>query len=71
MRLVEIHRPESRKGGEDSYRLVHAILQDEPSFSALSYVWGDPYIVEDVIVDDVEFLVTLNVAAALKHARTH
>jgi hypothetical protein len=71
IRLIEFHHRECSNGGVDSYSLVHASLQDELSFSALSYVWGDPHITENIIVDDVEFAVTLNLAAALKHAKTH
>jgi hypothetical protein len=71
IRLIEFHDRSSSNGGVDSYSLVHASLQDQPTFSALSYVWGDPCITEDIIVDGVEFPVTVNLAAALKHAKTH
>jgi hypothetical protein len=54
-----------------SYRLIHASLLDPPPYSALSYVWGDPSVTEDIILEGVAFPVTNNLAAALKHAKFH
>jgi hypothetical protein len=52
-----------------SYRLIHSSLGQCP-YSALSYVWGDPSVTEDIILDGVSFPVTSNLAAALKHTST-
>ncbi|KAF2032586.1 hypothetical protein EK21DRAFT_87172 [Setomelanomma holmii] len=46
-------------------------LGKRPSFSTLSYVWGDASITEDVVVDGVSFPVTTNLAAALRHTKYH
>ncbi|KAK2734363.1 heterokaryon incompatibility protein [Colletotrichum kahawae] len=44
-----------------------ASLKDEPSFAALSYVWGDPAITEEISVNGHTCRVTKNLAAALRH----
>ncbi|KAF4490826.1 Heterokaryon incompatibility protein 6, OR allele [Colletotrichum fructicola Nara gc5] len=44
-----------------------ASLKDEPSFAALSYVWGDPTITEEISVNGHTSRVTNNLAAALRH----
>ncbi|KAH0429960.1 heterokaryon incompatibility protein [Colletotrichum camelliae] len=44
-----------------------ASLNDEPSFAALSYVWGDPTITEEISVNGQTCRVTKNLAAALRH----
>ncbi len=43
-------------------------LDSEPSrvYTALSYVWGDANVTEDIIVNGVSFAVTSNLASALK-----
>ena len=43
----------------------------EPSrvYTALSYVWGDASITEDIIVNGVPFAVTTNLASALQQIR--
>jgi Heterokaryon incompatibility protein (HET) len=38
-------------------------------YEALSYVWGDPLIRENIELDGVEFQVTTNLHAALRHLR--
>ncbi|KAJ0382022.1 hypothetical protein COL922a_013371 [Colletotrichum nupharicola] len=42
-------------------------LKKEPSFTALSYVWGDPTITEEISVNGHTSRVTDNLAAALRH----
>ncbi|KAI8219941.1 hypothetical protein K4K54_009024 [Colletotrichum sp. SAR 10_86] len=42
-------------------------LKDEPLFAALSYVWGDPTITEEISVNGYTSRVTNNLAAALRH----
>ena len=46
-------------------------LDPEPSrsYTALSYVWGDASITEDITVNGVSFAVTFNLAAALRQIR--
>ena len=46
-------------------------LDPEPSmvYSALSYVWGDAYVTEDIMLNGVSFAVTSNLASALKQIR--
>ena len=45
-------------------------LDPEPSrvYTALSYVWGDACVTEDIIVNGVSFAVTSNLASALKQS---
>lgn len=44
-------------------------LEPEPRipYTGLSYVWGDPSVTEDIIVDGVLFPMTANLALALWH----
>ena len=46
-------------------------LDPEPSkvYTALSYVWGDACLTEDIIVNGVSLPVTSNLASALKQIR--
>ena len=44
-------------------------LNDKPRFEALSYTWGDPAVVEPVLLDDEEFNVTVGAWSALKALR--
>ena len=46
-------------------------LDPEPSmvYTALSYVWGDASVNEDIILNGVSFAVTSNLASALKQIR--
>ncbi|CAE7175349.1 heterokaryon incompatibility protein [Pyrenophora teres f. teres] len=50
-------------------RLFTASLTDEPSYTALSYVWGDPTITKPIFVNDIEVQVTVNLEVALRHIR--
>ncbi|KAI8659127.1 HET domain-containing protein [Fusarium sp. Ph1] len=54
---------------DDSLWLDTVCLDDNPTFVALSYVWGDPNITEAISLDNQPFQVTKNLAAALKHIR--
>jgi hypothetical protein len=72
-------------GGENAFRLLivrpgyvddplHCSLSNltiasAPPYDALSYVWGDSIASHDITVDDCQFLVKPNVAAALRSAR--
>lgn len=46
-----------------------ASLDDEPDYSALSYVWGDPKITKTIRVNGCAIPVTANLEAALKRIR--
>ncbi|KAH7116474.1 heterokaryon incompatibility protein-domain-containing protein, partial [Dactylonectria estremocensis] len=67
IRLLEVV---SLDQGAISCNLIHLSLRENPTFAALSYVWGDPSIVEDITVNGHTALVTTNLAAALRHVRT-
>ncbi len=44
-------------------------LDDKPRFEALSYVWGDPSVTEDMELDGRQVAVTTNLASALRSFR--
>jgi Heterokaryon incompatibility protein (HET) len=44
-------------------------LDRNPSYEALSYVWGDPRITQSIQVDGMPFDITLNLVAALRRLR--
>lgn len=44
-------------------------LQENPTYTALSYAWGDPTVTASVAVNGVECQVTTNLEAALRHIR--
>jgi hypothetical protein len=47
-----------------------AFLDDKPEYTAISYVWGDPSITENIVVEGCVLPVTVNLASALRHLRT-
>jgi len=54
-----------------SCRLSYVSLDDEPVFTALSYVWGDPTITETITVNRQSFAITINLVAALRSVQKH
>jgi hypothetical protein len=50
--------------------LTKTTLADAPSYAALSYVWGDPKVTEDIVIDGHVLPVTTNLATALRHVRS-
>lgn len=50
-------------------QLHRVSLDNSPVFVALSYVWGNPKITEDIIVNGQRMAVTRNLETALRHAR--
>ncbi|KAJ9137699.1 HET-domain-containing protein [Pleurostoma richardsiae] len=44
-------------------------LDEKPRFDALSYVWGDVAVTDDITVEGQRFPVTLNLRDALRHLR--
>ena len=69
IRLIEIRSDDGVEMVE--CRLSISSLEDNPKFTALSYVWGSPTITEDIILNDELFPATINLAAALKYVKTH
>jgi tetratricopeptide (TPR) repeat protein len=69
IRLIEI----LFDGGDEMVRCRLSIssLEDNPKFTALSYVWGSPKITEDIIINDELFPATVNLAIALKYVKVH
>jgi len=49
--------------------LMPASLDDQPSYEALSYVWGDPNVRKDIYLNGLPFKVTANLESALRHLR--
>ncbi|OJD36684.1 ankyrin and het domain-containing protein [Diplodia corticola] len=49
-----------------SCTLRTASLEDEPEYSALSYVWGDPNTTRPILIDGKAFHVTVNLEVALR-----
>jgi hypothetical protein len=70
IRLIEILSP----GIETSLaecRLSTVSLLGNASFTAISYVWGDSSITENIILDGSTVPVTANLAVALGHVKQH
>ncbi|KAH0545136.1 hypothetical protein FGG08_000748 [Glutinoglossum americanum] len=70
IRLLEI-LSSTDKESTIKCRLYKMSLLEYPEYAALSYVWGDPTITEDIIVNGVVLPVTTNLAAALRCVPTH
>ncbi|KAG0558621.1 hypothetical protein KC19_10G041500 [Ceratodon purpureus] len=71
IRLLEIRSPSHPKDHKMSCLLHTVSLSDNPRFTALSYVWGDPSITESIDVNEQTVPVTTNLGAALRHAVFH
>ncbi|KAF2108352.1 heterokaryon incompatibility protein-domain-containing protein, partial [Lophiotrema nucula] len=77
IRLLEIISPSSPASSpivplESVQCRLHTVsLLHKPTFTALSYVWGDATEREDITVNGVAFPATLNLASALKYVRAH
>ncbi|KAM0546019.1 hypothetical protein ACHAPJ_011033 [Fusarium lateritium] len=51
---------------------LHTVpLTPETYYVCLSYVWGDPSITEEIIVNGIPRQVTVNLATALRHVKKH
>lgn len=50
-------------------QLNQASFDDDPNYTALSYVWGDPRETTPILVNNIETRVTVNLEAALRHIR--
>jgi hypothetical protein len=65
IRLLQLQTP-FLEIGLTQCSLYTTSLTIQPKFTALSYVWGDTSIKEDIIVNEVIFPVTINLAMALR-----
>jgi hypothetical protein len=70
IRLLEI-LPSLDDSSLIEIRLIKYSLVDDLKYVALSYVWGDASITEDIIVNGHTLAVTTNLAAALRSFRGH
>ncbi|KIN02564.1 hypothetical protein OIDMADRAFT_160053 [Oidiodendron maius Zn] len=52
-----------------SCTISHVSLDDKPTYTALSYSWGDPSLTSPIIVDGSLIRVTRNLESALRHLR--
>ncbi|KAI1211521.1 heterokaryon incompatibility protein-domain-containing protein [Annulohypoxylon truncatum] len=68
IRLLEV---EDDTAADIRWKMKIALLEDNPRFTALSYVWGDPAKTERITVNGQKVEVTANLASALRHVRQH
>ncbi|KAF5689621.1 heterokaryon incompatibility protein het-6 [Fusarium denticulatum] len=52
-------------------KLHTVLLTPDLYYTCISYVWGDPNVTEDIVVDGVTRQVTVNLATALRHLKQH
>ncbi|KAF2253506.1 hypothetical protein BU26DRAFT_418959, partial [Trematosphaeria pertusa] len=74
IRLLSLLPADSEDATEDSTlkgTLCHRFLDDDPPYTALSYVWGNPNDTRTMIVDGHEVQITTNLADALYQLRRH
>lgn len=67
IRLLQIS--DNGHGSKPCCNLTTVSLLDKPRFAALSYVWGDASVKEDIILNGKSVLVTASLASALKGVR--
>jgi len=70
IRLIEILSPGTETSPAECC-LSTVSLVGNPSFAALSYVWGDSLITENIILDGCAVPVTINLAEALRNVKQH
>lgn len=51
--------------------LRHVSLDDEPEYNTVSYVWGDPAPIYEIVLDDVSYPVAANLYQVLHRLRDH
>ena len=44
-------------------------LRDNPAYDAIPYVWGDPSLTVPILLDEIEYPVTVNLELALRYCR--
>jgi hypothetical protein len=64
IRLLELLPGSSKE--ELQCRLFHSPVSNLPAYQPLSYVWGSPRDVVEILVNNASFFVTRNLAAALR-----
>ena len=71
IRLI-ILNPRDEKDDDSIIRceLSHVTFGEKPQYEALSYTWGDPNDLKDIIVDGFQMKVRANLYSALWHLRT-
>ncbi|KAF4956340.1 hypothetical protein FGADI_3917 [Fusarium gaditjirri] len=69
IRLLEI-LPNSLDGRVNC-KLHTVPLTPDLYYTCISYVWGDPTVTEEIIVDGVPRLVTVTLSTALRHVKRH
>lgn len=47
----------------------HGLLDERPSYEALSYAWGDPALIKQICLNGQQFSVTVNLEIALRYLR--
>ncbi|MCJ1256837.1 hypothetical protein MMC24_004662 [Lignoscripta atroalba] len=62
-------RPALRRSASIQCNLIQTSLDDNPTYEALSYTWGDPRITRTINLDGHNFLVTENLDDALRDIR--
>lgn len=67
IRLLHLHPGSSRE--EIKCTIVHGTLSKQPSYEALSYMWGPKDIVQTVTINGISFNVRENLWSALQHLR--
>jgi Heterokaryon incompatibility protein (HET) len=70
IRLLEIF-PAAKKDDVVACRVHTASLDDDPSYVALSYVWGDGSTKKEIVLDNKTFAISENLASVLKAIRSH
>ena len=68
IRLLTLHPPTDPQS-PIKCTIRHVSLEDEPNevrYAALSYAWGDPNITTPIIINEISFPVTINLAAAIQ-----
>lgn len=67
IRTLILHAGKIHEPIRCSLRIVS--LVEEPSYDALSYVWGDARVTKPIQVEGVWFNATMNLEHALRHLR--
>ncbi|KAK2132389.1 hypothetical protein NOF04DRAFT_1366153 [Fusarium oxysporum II5] len=57
--------------GKVNCKLHIVLLTPDLYYTCISYVWGDPNVTEEIIVDGVPRRVTVTLATALRHVKRH
>lgn len=57
--------------GKVNCKLHIVLLTPDVYYTCISYVWGDPNVTEEIIVDGVPRQVTVTLATALRHVKRH